>query len=32
MRIVVKLTWGFVFILISGNVISSNIANTSPDY
>lgn len=30
--IVVKLSWDFVFILMNGNAILSNIVNMSPDY
>lgn len=32
MRIVVKLSWNFVFISMNGNAILSNIVNMSPDY
>lgn len=32
MRIVVKLSWDFVFISMNGNAILSNIGNMSPDY
>lgn len=32
MRIVVELTWDFVFVSMNGNTISSNIVNMSPDY
>lgn len=32
MRIVIKLSWDFVFISMNGNAILSNIVNMSPDY